>query len=89
MYWSAVTMFVASTANTTEMINAPDGFRRVDNRRDQPVQDARFLYHAAEGECRDDKPDRVQHAVHAAAGDEHVNRRIARLRDVPACEGKP
>ena len=22
-------------------------------------------------------------------GDEHVNRRIARLRDVPACEGKP
>jgi len=31
-------MFVASTANTTEMINAPDGFRRVDNRRDQPVQ---------------------------------------------------
>ena len=26
MYWSAVTMFVASTADTTEMINAPTDF---------------------------------------------------------------
>ncbi len=64
-------------------------FRLLDDRRDQPFQHAGLLHHPAERERGDDEPDRVQHAVHAAAGRQHVHRREARGRRVPARQREP
>ena len=75
MYWSAVTTLVANDGADQGGDQGAGGLRRAMTGADQPVQDARLLDDAAEGERGDDQPDRVQHALHAAAGDELVDRR--------------
>ena len=65
------------------------GLRFLDDRRDQPVEHAGLLDHATESQRGDDEPDRVQHAVHAAARGQHVHRREARGRVVTARQSEP
>ena len=89
MYRSAVTMFVASTADTTERTNAPTDFAAliigVISRSRTPA----FSTTPPKASAAMTSQIVFSMLFMPPRGDEHINRRIARLRDVPACEGKP
>ena len=89
MYWSAVMTLVATIDVGERGDQRTVGLRLADDRRDQPVEHAGLLDHAAEGERGDDQPDGVEHAVHAAARGQHVHRREAGGRVVAARQREP
>ena len=63
--------------------------RRGDHRPDQPLEDARPLDEAAEGQRHEDQPDGGEHARHAAAGQQLVDGGLAGRGDVAAWRGWP
>ena len=47
------------------------------------------LNDGAKGERRDDQPDRVHHACHAATAQDDVNRLVARRHGITICQCRP
>ena len=87
--WSAVTMLVAITAPTVEATREPADFATLMTGSISRSTSPAFSTTPPEGERRDDQPDGVQHALHAAPGNEMVDHRVAGLRLVSACQSEP
>ena len=67
----------------TEVIGAGVGVGAADDRRDEPVEEAGFLHDRGEAQRAEDEPDGGQHARHAAAGEQVVDRGVAARRHEP------
>ena len=77
MYWSDGEHVGGEGGADQSRDQRADRARRGDQRADQPVEHACLLDDAAEGERHEDQPDGAEHALHAAAGQELIDRGLA------------